>query len=1085
MSQSSWPRKLVLGAAALLGGVAILSLVLISLVRSGPLQRALLDSLQKPLAEAGVQMSYADLSLDLFGDVHIEKLQLKIRREPLVSGDLALESLQISYKFWPLLRRELVMKELRFEGIRGTVRLVLPPSEKSPPSSFGPEQFLALLRQPPFRIETPEMVLHIADLQVFLEQEGLKAEAKLQEASLIAQISVQKLLTKGHWEAKLPLSAVWSQEDKSQKLANHLQVKAESEAHFEFGLVSENTLRWTLEQGHTDITVDDLSLQLARTKSLNLRDGHWSQDFTAHHEASFEPQTTWKQLLLPLQLESTFAQELQKLDWKDGSALTALSQLQQKASLTYGEGQGRVQATTDLKGLKLPSIERPVALLQSLTMTGDEAAHQGHFQFDLQVDQVPALQSQGLVQWPSPERLLLQIGLDAQTQEAWKSLHPALGQLAQLGYPKLKSQQTLALSGPKEFLQWGREDLKELTITADFQGDLVPGAAFPKETARFDGMSWKSHVNLSKSELDGDLALDVKGLSHKQLTKKVLLAQKLSFKADVGQNKQGSLEHKASLDGHDILEQSWSVKDEAQILALKGKGRCLAPPALTSLSSSLAWLEKTGSVAVDFEATGKLTHGQPSISELPEGFDLSRQPLDGLLQLKIPALSGAATSPTRWSKELSFDTRLLAKQGSAEVTSRLVVPELEFTDKLRLHELKLGSMLHFADLKQPSVLSSKLVIDASSAEALGALSEQKELVTLLKKPLQVILHAELLPEKRLQLHKFFAGLGDSFLRFYAEGEQKLGGEGAFEAKLEADAVKLGVLGQKGSGTFRMPIQVKLYDSQKISVKAEPTWSHLSLDWGDLKVRDMDGSIKISEELSTDAKGRIGFLYLEDQNPFLRVDFDEVEPFLPTEQQLSIKAIEYKHLQVGPLVQSADIRQNLVRMDQLKADLLGGSILGRFYFDVHPSRLQAGFLGRFSQLHPEWLKEPDQRQKSRADDVLTGRLGINFELAKRLALGRIDITQMGRSQLLSLFDVLDPEFKDEQLAAARKALIVAYPRSLSLVMQRGLMDMNLQLGGAIQPNFDIRSLPLSSLINAYAGDALQKLEKALAAGKDEP
>jgi hypothetical protein len=160
------------------------------------------------------------------------------------------------------------------------------------------------------------------------------------------------------------------------------------------------------------------------------------------------------------------------------------------------------------------------------------------------------------------------------------------------------------------------------------------------------------------------------------------------------------------------------------------------------------------------------------------------------------------------------------------------------------------------------------------------------------------------------------------------------------------------------------------------------------------------------------------------------------------------------------------------------DLLDGSILGRFYADLHPSRLKTGFLGRFSGLHPELLKPPARRSNPSDWAVLGGRMALDFDIRKRLATGRMDFTSIGKRQLISILDALDPDFKDDQIALARQGLRIAYPRTVGVMMDHGMMDLNVSLGGALREDISVRSLPLSGLINSNVGETLGKIESII-------
>jgi len=47
-----------------------------------------------------------------------------------------------------------------------------------------------------------------------------------------------------------------------------------------------------------------------------------------------------------------------------------------------------------------------------------------------------------------------------------------------------------------------------------------------------------------------------------------------------------------------------------------------------------------------------------------------------------------------------------------------------------------------------------------------------------------------------------------------------------------------------------------------------------------------------------------------------------------------------------------------------------------------------------------------------------------------------------------------------------------------MMDHGMMDLNVSLGGALREDISVRSLPLSGLINANVGETLGKIESII-------
>lgn len=96
-----------------------------------------------------------------------------------------------------------------------------------------------------------------------------------------------------------------------------------------------------------------------------------------------------------------------------------------------------------------------------------------------------------------------------------------------------------------------------------------------------------------------------------------------------------------------------------------------------------------------------------------------------------------------------------------------------------------------------------------------------------------------------------------------------------------------------------------------------------------------------------------------------------------------------------------------------------------------------------------IKAPELRTPQKDWTTMAGRAAVVFEIRKRLTTGRIDMTTLGKQQLMSLLDVLDPNGADEQIGMARTALRAAYPKFVNMDFGQGLMDLTVGLGESLQ------------------------------------
>jgi len=231
---------------------------------------------------------------------------------------------------------------------------------------------------------------------------------------------------------------------------------------------------------------------------------------------------------------------------------------------------------------------------------------------------------------------------------------------------------------------------------------------------------------------------------------------------------------------------------------------------------------------------------------------------------------------------------------------------------------------------------------------------------------------------------------------------------------------------------------------------------------------MQGQIRIQEDLQLLEKGRLSFRYLLTPDAFQRVDFNRVEPWLDGRQDFRIRQLQINDLQLGPLEATLPIQQNLIRLQDFSLAALGGEVAGQFYLDVNPEGWRLGLLSRVSRIDLRKLL-PETLAETRYSPV-NARTALEFDFSQRLVEGRVDLTDINRTQLLQILDIIDPDHRDPQLATARSGLRAAHPRWVRVEMQNGLMDLTLSLSLFKDP-IRVRNLPLSPLIERFAEEAL--------------
>lgn len=325
---------------------------------------------------------------------------------------------------------------------------------------------------------------------------------------------------------------------------------------------------------------------------------------------------------------------------------------------------------------------------------------------------------------------------------------------------------------------------------------------------------------------------------------------------------------------------------------------------------------------------------------------------------------------------------------------------------------------------------------------------------------------------QLRIQDFSHSFGAGWLAHQLSGELQLDGQAADLQGALHFSPRAGLADQlvalEGSGQLRLPWSLISQDQQLFSLQAQLEFDQLSLQLGDWALEDLHGHIPLDQELRLQADQRLAFAYLLTPEPFQRVDFQQVEPFLGQRPQVRFTQLRSPHLPpIGPLQARMPIQQNLLRLQDFSLGLLGGQLAGHLYLDTRPGAWRLGLLSRIAQVDLRPLLPNTQHQ---GQAPISARTAIELDLAQRLLQGRIDVTDITRTQLLQLLELIDPDYQEDQINTARSALRLAHPQRVTLVMRYGLLDMDLQLSLFNEP-LRLRGLPLTGLIERFAEDAL--------------
>lgn len=325
-----------------------------------------------------------------------------------------------------------------------------------------------------------------------------------------------------------------------------------------------------------------------------------------------------------------------------------------------------------------------------------------------------------------------------------------------------------------------------------------------------------------------------------------------------------------------------------------------------------------------------------------------------------------------------------------------------------------------------------------------------------------------------------ANVNDKLLRFNANAAGNLKSKDLqahasvdFEAPPDFPALA----GQKITGSVQVPMSLSVARGEDINLDGRVDLNNIKLEKGTLVINGLDGHIPFGEKLRWDGK-HIRFAELITQNPFERVDFERVRPLLRGTEQLRIANIGWAERSYGPFIGFFSLRQNMIFAHQFDLDLGRGRVYGEAFFNTYPSNLQVGVLSRMTGIDlAEILPKKFLGRAPTGDKNVSGRSGFVINLNRGTLDGRVDVTEIGGPQLITLVNVLDPNYEDEKLNKVRSLLQVGYPTSVELVFNQGYLDMGIGLSLlGVRQYESLRGIPVSSLISQATSEVVKQTQK---------
>jgi len=1055
-----WFFKWLLAIVSTLLVAALFSVLSSYLLLRAPLvYQTLLPQIKPLLEEKGIRLDQLiSLEIDLLRGIKLSGLKFHWQQNQSQWATVKLAEFELRYSLAELLKKRLVVETVRLKQLDLEAKFILPAQTQE--ADTKPMDWQQQLRLLPLPLQIKNTVIEESHLNLLLQQAG------------------EKLLIDTGLDYQAQLQFQGSDIDSQQQL-NLTALKMERVS----------------DSGQQLLSDTDLALQLM----LNINDfqqqpkGHFSADLnfnsdqlqhkTAKRELALQPQLQWKlkgvldDLRQPLEtLSLQFEQQalIKQVHFRqrteESEAWQTMQVAEQKIELKgkYQQGQLQLQADSSQKELKVPQLKQPLNSRQVMSFSTDRELKTPQLKADLFLQQQPLL-SLNLNAKNEKGRLILTPDIILYARQNLLAYSDLAKPLHQFGGQKIElhgemsvshQQQNIQSADLKQWMQWLAELSAQTTLTQLSKPQQKNSPIYKQPIQLALSLNKKSDYqiewqlkapNLKLAELKRPIALEWSNSSqlHWPLQQSTLVGE---LKID----QKPAFNYQIELDDRVKKAQINSVLD----LKLNPRWQRYHP--------LLKQLDQLGRTDLNWSWQATLKHDKQSLLSL-----LQSDPLQSEVKLKSTLIAQQKSAGTllQLSQPLKLKQQLNWSGRGFELANQLSGAQVSVSKLFQAKKVALQLQVAMDDPLLPKKVRLKVDADAQSL-----IFEQGFETAQLLFPLHLSAKGRQ-TDKELELTDFNIDLSKKLVELELSANfdpQSNSGQvsGLLQSQLRPNLLQQPAL--SGSGKVSLPWQLTLEEGQRASLEAEMQFNDFALSLEQMALDNINGSLKIAEELQLNDDNSIGFRYLLHVDPFQRVDYSRVQPQLLSRQNLSIERLQQDRYQAGPLHASLGLEQNLLRLQQFDLALYGGFITGQFYLDATPGGWKVGLLSRLSQVNLQPLLAENSAYKNSSQAPISARTALEFDLQRRLLEGRIDISDISREQLLQLLELFDPNYEDEQLAKIRAALQVAYPEWLALKMQKGLLDLELSLS-LIPGTLRVQNLPLSPILHRFAGAALDKIE----------
>ncbi len=749
-----------------------------------------------------------------------------------------------------------------------------------------------------------------------------------------------------------------------------------------------------------------------------------------------------------------------------------------------------ISSKMSFKALTFPQLSQAIDVDQNILLKGDYQARQAHLSLSTQLNQQPLLIADIPIS-NQPKALVLQPHIRSHISNNLRHIHPDAAKLLhEVGETKIELSNDTTLKHPADsalnldfshVMDWPITSIGRLRATQDKQSGkskLQLGSPIVLDYGFSHNQnlkpSYRSHISLENTivqypPIDNPVTLSA------------TLNNRFNWPLDIA-----SSDATINIARKPFLQYQLSIEDKLKNFDMKSHWQMDTDLQLLQSLRTLEPLKLVGATSLDLSLDANLKHPYKSLSNtLSNSDDISSvfPALRGSLNLngELSQSSKQRGLLLKLYRPLSFSQTLKFRGDKLTLAGQILAPSLKVEEQLSANSVDIQFNSILKPVNNPTEIQLEAQLQEAEINLLSATETEKQITAIghLVTPLSLSLASSFENSySYVELNDFHLNTGNSLLDITAAGSGSMQSHDGQIEMLMKSKLKPGLWEQpevSGSGELLLPLDLTLIGGNKMTLGGEIQFDRLSLSSKDWRLSDVNGSITVDEELQLTPDQQLAFLYTIDTDPFQRVDYARIQPYLDDHSQLSIAQVSLDKNTLGPMSASLDIKQNLINLQKLNLDLLGGHLAGQLYVDTNPNGWKFGLLGRLNNIRFNQLLQTTSRLHEQEDNPVNARVAIEFDLNLYLLEGRIDISEISVLQLMQLLELIDPEYQDEQLSQVRSLLAVSSPRWISIDMRRGLMDLEIAMR-KIPKTIKIQALPLTPLLRQITSTYLQQLQQ---------